>query len=848
MPVASPFPIIGIGASAGGLDAIEQFLKNVPSHTKMAFVIVQHLDPNHKGMLAELLQRITHLPVLQITDRMRVESAHVYVIPPNADLSIIKGALHLLPPAAPRGSRLPIDFFFRSLAAEQRERSIGVILSGMGSDGTLGLRAIRAHAGAVFVQDPKSAKFDSMPRSAIEADLADVVASAEELPLKIAELLEHTQLRRTMAAPTSQRDGDREKIIGLLRSITGHDFSLYKSSTVQRRIERRMGIHQIAEMAGYVRYLRDNPQEGELLFKELLIGVTSFFRDPAEWERLKTEALPALLASCPKNAVLRAWVPACSTGEEAYSLAIVFREAVEQLSPPKNVSLQIFATDLDSTTIEKARQGVYPSNIATDVSPSRLRRFFVEEDRGYRVRREIRDLVIFAKQNSLQDPPFTKLDLLTCRNLFIYLAPELQEKLLPLFHYSLRPGGVLFLGSAETVGGFTDLFAAFDPKSRLYRRIEPALGVRPSFDFPSGFARWPSSIADDEPTPRPTHAAESRGLQAEVERLILRDHAPNAVLASHSGDVLYVSGRTGKYLELPSGKANWNVFAMTRDGLNHSLPGAFAKALAARSATLKNVKVGSNGSAGLVDVRLDRIDEPAILRNTVMIVFTESAEAQPEPAITKKPMKGSKVDPFAHLEIELRRSRDELRTTREDMQSSDEELKSANEELQSTNEELQSMNEELTTSKEEMQSMNEELQTLNQELQEKVDELSRASNDMKNLLDSTEIAILFLDDALNIRRFTPQARTLFKLIPGDVGRPLADLASELSYPALYDDAHEVLRTLVFAEKTVDSLDERRLRVRIMPYRTSDNRIDGVVITFTNIQQTQAATTSSTRGS
>jgi chemotaxis methyl-accepting protein methylase len=836
------FPIVGIGASAGGLEALEQFLKRVPARSGMAFVVVQHLDPTHKGMLAEILGRESALPVHEITDRVRVKPDHVYVIPPNKDLSIVHGVLHLLVPVAPRGLRLPIDFFFRSLAEELRERSIGVVLSGMGSDGTSGLRAIRVVAGAVFVQTPASAKFDAMPRSAIDAGLADRVALPQELPEKIAEYLRHT--RRVTSPPPlvpgGEAEGAVEKIIGLLRLESGNDFSNYKSSTIHRRIERRQGLHQIDDIARYVRYLRENPKETELLFKELLIGVTSFFRDPAAWEQLKTKALPGLFAGRPRNAVFRAWVPACSTGEEAYSLAIILREAQSELGARTNAKLQIFATDLDKSAIDVARQGLYPPNIAADVSPERLARFFTEEGRSYRLKREIREAVTFATQNVLQDPPFTKLDLLSCRNLLIYLTPKAQETLIPLFHYSLRPDGVLFLGGAEAIGTGTALFQPLEGKARLYRRLDPT-SRESAKDFAATFAHiQPKSAASPFQAP-PVDAATSPNLQSLVEHLLLRRFAPAAVLTGSKGDVLYVSGDTGRYLEVPAGKVNWNVLAMARDGLRHAVTSAFHKAATSNQpATLVGLRTRGRGGAHRVDLTIEPIQEPPALHGTVLLTFRDGAAAGPKAvrAELPRPSGASRASTVSRLERDLREAGDELRTTREEMQASQEELKSSNEELQSTNEELQSTNEELTTSKEEMQSMNEELQTYNHELQAKVDELARTSNDMRNLLDSTEIAILFLDDVLNVRRFTPQATTLFKLIPGDVGRPLADLTSELDYPEIYDDAREVLRTLVFRERDAACRDGRRLRVRIMPYRTHDNRIDGVVITLTNLNRNE----------
>ena len=831
-PVAPAFPVVGIGTSAGGLEALEVFLKHVPAGCGSAFVVVQHMDPTHKGALVELLRRASPLPVVEITDGMRVAPEMVYVIPPNADLSIVHGVLHLLAPVAPRGLRLPIDFFLRSLAEDLGGRSVGVVLSGMGSDGTLGLRAIHENAGATFVQAPDSAKFGGMPRSAIDAGVADEVARVEELPARIAEYLRHARRiatpERTAADGRSQ--GALEKIIGLLRTATGHDFSPYKSSTILRRIERRMGLHRIDDISSYVRYLRENPKEAKLLFDELLIGVTHFFRDPVAWDRLESQALPDLLATCPDRGVFRAWVPACSTGEEAYSLAIAFTEALEACKPSKKVTLQLFATDLDAHAVERARQAFYPRTISKDVSPERLITFFAEEDAGYRVRKEIRDLAVFAVQNVVQDPPFTKLDLLACRNLLIYLSADVQRRLMPIFHYSLKSNGVLFLGSAETVGTFTDLFAPIDEKTRIYRRRGTP---RMPIEFPPARAALAAAEAAPVPVGGPiARAATAPSVQSLVERIMLERFAPAAVLASAKGDVLYVSGRTGKYLELPAGKANWNILAMAREGLRHALGGALHRATQTRGCvTLAGLKVGNNGGTQVVDVTLLPVDEAEALRGTVLIVFSDVAA--PAAGQAARPSRGKPTD-VARLDRELRQSREDLRTTQEEAQSAHEELTSANEELQSTNEELQSTNEELTTSKEEMQSMNEELQTLNSELQAKVDDLSRASNDMRNLLDSTEIAVLFLDEALNVRRFTPQAAKVIKLIPGDVGRPLADLVSDLDYPELYDDAREVLRTLVFSEKTVAGRGGRRFTVRVMPYRTNDNRIDGLVITLNRI--------------
>jgi two-component system CheB/CheR fusion protein len=824
------FPIVGIGASAGGLEALEQFLGHVPKNSGLAFVIVQHLDPTHRAIMAELLQRGTSMRVIQVRDRTRVRPDCVYVIPPNRNMSILRGVLHLLAPEAPRGLRLPIDFFFRSLAQDLSDRSVGVILSGMGSDGTLGLRAIKERAGLVLVQDPATAKFDSMPRSAIEAGLADVVAPVAELPGKILAHLKHPPLvTRAEAVWDDKARSALDKVVILLRTLSGNDFSFYKRNTLYRRIERRMGIHQLSRMTAYVRYLQENPQELELLFKELLIGVTQFFRDPGAWRQLREQAIPALLASRPAGRALRAWVPGCSTGEEAYSLAIVLHEAIEEAAPREPITIQVFATDLDRDAIDKARRGLFPAAISADVSAERLKRYFTKEAGGYRVRNEIRERVIFAPQNLVVDPPFTRLDLLSCRNLLIYLTPEVQKKLIPLFHYSLAPGGLLFQGSAETIGDFTDLFAPLSGKSRLFRKIEAV--VKPEqIAFPSSFAASPPGGAESRPAAKPPVS-----LQAQADQLVLHEYAPPAVLTNEAGDIFYVSGRTGKYLEPAAGKANWNLFAMAREGLRHELAGAYQAALRKPGrVVLSGLTVGTNGGSQGVEVAIRRLDEPGPLQGLVMVVFTEvAAPAHGPPKRGARPA-SDRGPRWAELEQELLRVRGEARATHEEMQTSQEELRSANEELQSTNEELQSTNEELTTSKEEMQSMNEELQTVNAELQAKVDQLSQASNDMKNLLDSTDIATVFLDRELKVRRFTPQATTIINLIATDAGRPITDLTSGLRYPELTADAREVLRKLAAIEKTISAEDGRWFTVRIMPYRTLDDRIDGVVITFANI--------------
>jgi len=828
------FPIVGIGASAGGLQALEQFLRHVPKSSGLAFVVIQHLDPTHEAMLAELLQRATGMETFQAKDRMQVKPDCVYVIPPNKDMSILHGTLHLFAPTTPRGLRLPIDYFFRSLAEDRRTQSIGVILSGMGSDGTLGLKAIKEKGGVTLVQEPSTAKFDSMPRSAISAGIADIVAPTEELPGKIIDFLSYSRFLDVSELALEEKDQSAlEKVIILLRDKTGQDFSLYKKNTVYRRIERRMGIYQLDRIAAYVRYLQNNPQEVELLFKELLIGVTSFFRDPAAWEQLREEAIPQIFADHSNGRVIRAWTTGCSTGEEAYSLAIVFKEALARIQPKGRFTLQIFATDLDRDAIDKARQGIYPPNIAADVSADRLEKFFICEENGYRVGTEIRGMVTFATQNVIMDPPFTKMDILICRNLLIYLTPELQKKLLPLFHYSLNPGGVLFLGSAETVSAHSELFVPINLKSRIFRRRESVVPTEPV-----AFPVLHVPAAPESPKEL-KNLKSTANLQSLADQLLLQQFSPAAVLVNDEGDILYISGRTGKYLEPAAGKANWNIFAMAREGLQFDLGIAFQKALRQKDVvTAKGIRIKDAGDTQFVDLTVKAIEEPEPLRGMVMIVFNDVITPADKKAPGSSQTPASDSPRVLELEQELQQAREELQTLREQMQSSQEELKSTNEELQSTNEELQSTNEELTTSREEMQSLNEELQTVNAEQQSKMEELSRINNDMRNLLNSTEIVTVFLDNDLHVRRFTPGANKLFKLLPGDVGRPLSDITSDLFYPEMSNEAREVLRTLVFSEKQITATNGRWFSVRIMPYRTMDDVIGGLVITFTDITATK----------
>ncbi len=828
------FPIVGIGASAGGLEALEQFFHNVPKNSSMAFVVIQHLDPNRKGMMPELLQRTTEIKVVQVTDHMLVQANHMYVIPPNKRMSILNGYLHLFKPVESHGLRLPVDYFFHSLADDLGEKSIGVILSGMGSDGSLGIKAIKEKQGIVVVQDPKTAKFDSMPQSAINAVVADIIAPANELPKKIMALLKFTPPPDQKAVVDDKSKNNLEKIVLLLRTQTGHDFSQYKKNTLFRRIERRMHVHQISKIANYVHFLQENPHELDILFKELLIGVTSFFRDPIVWEQLKDKVLPNMFKQLPKGTILRAWITGGSTGEEAYSLAITFKEAIEKVKSNQNFTLQIFATDIDKDAIEKARKGFFNGNIAANVSPERISQFFNKEKNGFRIKTSIREMVVFAPHNVIKDPPFTKLDLLLCRNLLIYMEPELQKKLMNLFHYSLKTNGVMILGSAENENSQNNHFIPIDTKLKFFKRSETSVNsavsefssaYSPTMNYPS-FETKPEKVLDN--------------IQTLADQVLLQNFAPASVLINAEGDILYITGKTGKYLEPAAGKANWNIYAMAREGLSHELPGAIRKVKQNFEALkLKHIKINYNDSTHIVDVTFQQIEKPDAIKGTIMVVFHDVEKPQ-SPIKKSKKSTATSSNREQELEQELLRANEELQSTREEMQTTQEELKTTNEEMQSTNEELQSTNEELSTSKEEMQSLNEELQTVNIELQSKVTEYMVAENDMKNLLNSTDIATLFLDKELNIRRYTDQLTKLFKVRSTDIGRPFTDMVTDLQYPEIKSDAKKVLKTLLYKEIDAPTHDQRWFTVRIMPYRTFDDHIDGLVLTFNEITKNKKA--------
>jgi len=863
------FPIVGIGASAGGLAAFEAFFSAMPTDTDpgMAFVLVQHLAPDHKSILSDLVRRYTRMQVYEVEDGMTVQPNCTYIIPPNRDMAFLNGTLQLLEQTSPRGMRLPIDFFFRSLAQDQRERAICIVLSGTGSDGTQGVRAIKDEGGMVMAQNPESAEYDGMPRSVVATGLTDYILPAAEMPAQLIAYAAHTfgKRPRPFSPPTPGAEDLLKKICVLMRDQTGHDFSLYKQKTMIRRVERRMAVHQIDRLDGYVRYLRQNPAEGKALFRDLLIGVTRFFRDPEAFTALEKKVIPQLFAGKPAGAVIRVWSPGCSTGEEAYSLAILLQERLEALK--QTFTLQVFATDIDSRAIDVARIGVYPADIAADVTPGRLARFFSHDPEAgvYRIQKGIRELLILSEQDVIKDPPFSKLDLISCRNLMIYMGAELQKKLIPLFHYALNPGGALFLGTSETVGEFLDLFQALDHKWKLYQRKGEAQGAhRPAL------GRFIPPLTADGVATRPAKAERREvskvPLRELAERALSHAYTPASVVVNERGDILYIHGRTGKYLEPAPGDAGMNITRMAREGLRQELATALRKAAARKeTARYPGLKVKTNGDFINVNLTVRPLPadpfDPATGSGqaenksrpeaTAAGLFLVSFEDAPAVKVRSKRTEGAgdaRIDlaadsdaRVAALEQELRNKEEYLQSTIEEMETSNEELKSTNEEMQSVNEELQSTNEELETSKEELQSVNEELGTVNSELQQNVTELSRANNDMNNLLAGTGVGTVFVDHRMRIRRFTPPATQLINLIQTDVGRPVGHIVSNLAgYDRLLEDTQTVLDTLLPKELEVQTRAGAWYLMRIRPYRTLENVIEGAVLTFFDVTEMKKA--------
>lgn len=813
--------VVGVGASAGGMEALRRFFEGLPADTGLAFVVVQHLDPGSKSVLVELLARHTTMPVAFAHDNLLPRADHVYVCPPNRNLALLDAGLVLVEPAHPAGLPLPIDYFFRSLAADRGERAVGVVLSGAGSDGAQGLVAIKEHGGLVLAQKPSSAGHGSMPQSAVDTGLVDFVLLPEDMGPRLLGYVEHRYVRApaTLLDPSTEDEDWLSKIFVLLRECCGHDFSRYKRKTVARSIARRMALQQLDSLPALYRRLRSHPSEVHTLFRELLIGVTRFFRDADAYAALDTRVLPRLFEDRKQEEDIRVWVPGCGTGEEAYSIAMLLRE--HQARAARNVRVQVFATDINGDAIQRARAGRYPASVAGDVGPERLERFFVADGDSYAVNEQTRGMVLFAVQSIIRDPPFSRLDLLSCRNVLIYLDRVLQKQVMMGFHYALKPGGFLFLGSAESPDEFPHLFAPVERQQRLFAKTGQAR-------FAALSAAQPAWMGQRSVRGRPVDAVTQPSLREAVERRLLQE-APACVVVHASGELLFVHGRTGKYLELPPGQGlSANALEMAREGLRVPL-GSVIHQVGVRSERVvcDNVRVKTNGDTQALRL----VASPGPLPETVLVRFEEATAGA---ALAADPLSADADARQATEEQRAARQDEELRAMREYLQSTIEELGVANEELRSTNEELQSSNEELETSREELQSVNEELVTLNGEHEAKIEQLTRIRNDLGNALIQVDIGIIFLDRQLCVRQFNPAATLVSHLRPADIGRPLSDIAARIDYPDMVADAQRVFDTLVPRQVEVRTAAERWYSMHIRPYRTVDNLIDGVTLTFHDV--------------
>jgi len=814
------FPIVGIGASAGGLDAFKKFFSALPAESGLAFVLIQHLDPTRESLTAELVGTYTRMRVVQVEDGMRVEANRVYVIPPNTYLSIHARTLRLSAPTAPRSLRMAIDFFLRSLAHDQQENAIGVILSGTGTDGTLGLKEIKAGGGMTMVQEPHTAQHDGMPRSALACGCADYVLAADQMADALLAYVQHAPVAATRRAVQPDEVPDPlMPALEVLRARTTFDFSGYKKGTLWRRMQRRMSLRHLTELPAYVQVLRTDPAEVTALFKDLLINVTSFFREPAAWQVLQERVIRSLVAEKPPNAPLRVWIPACATGEEAYSLAMVLIEEIAAAGSGRR--LQVFASDVDTEALGTARAGIYPEGIAASVSAERLSRFFIKGEHTYQVNKELRETVVFAQQSLVSDPPFSRLDVISCRNLFIYLEPAVQERLIPLLHFALLDGGYLFLGSAEGIGLQEDLFEPVSAKWRIYRRVGPTRHDR--LAFPVAAASPATAVRGR--TPGLSNPAR---LAALAQRLLLQRYAPACVVVNRSGEIRYFHGRTDDYLMQPAGVPTQDLLAQARNGLRTTLRRALQDAVRGNQPVVLS---GIQMRRGRTFPRVTITVEPLTVARTDgedlwLVSLEDEPESVPGGPLAERP---TAVDAALVQQLEY-----ELKSTKEDLQQTIEDLRAANEELMSVNEEFQSSNEELETSKEELQSLNEELTTANTQLESKIEELGAANNDLDNLLTSTNIATLFLDTHLRVRRFTPAATRLFSLMPSDIGRPIGDIAQKFTDPDLLADAAAVLQQSIAPTTEVQAADGRWYVRQVLPYRTRDQRTDGVVITVSDV--------------
>ena len=841
------YPVVAVGASAGGLEAFTKLLQALPPDPKLALVFIPHLDPTHESAMVELLSRAVKFPVLQAAEGIRVSYNHLYVLPPNSDMTIDGGVLKLAKREAGRGQHMPIDTFFRSLAEDQGTNAVGVILSGTASDGTLGLAAIKNEGGITFAQDPQSAKYDGMPNSAIGAGAVDFILPPGEIGKEVARIQPRPPGSQGVAdaAETSfdGRDGLMVEIFRLLRHVSKVDFADYKMATIRRRILRRMNINQQEELSDYVQLLRRNRKEVEALYSDVLINVTSFFRNPEVFASLRDHVYPKLLADRSSSDSIRVWVPGCSTGEEAYSHAIALVELLYELRI--EVPIQIFGTDLSDNAIQRARSGIYKESIAGDVSETRLRRFFHKTDNGYEISKTIRDMCIFARQNVFNDPPFSRMDLLSCRNVLIYLSPVLQKKVIPVFHYALKPGGFLLVGNTEgLLGAGNEIFEITDRKSKIYQKKPVPSGV--SFGPVAGMQETgrgseekPMALRDEEAARTPFD------VQREADRLLLSKYVPSAVVVNEELEILQSRGHTNRFLELPSGKASLNLLKMARSGLLFELKALIEKARNEGIAVSKEGILLENEKHGLINLEVIPFRTPARQQQHFLILFENSTghqaappqkQTEPPPKESASSSSSSKDQQLGRLKQELAASKDYLQSIIEAQEATNEELQSANEEIQSGNEELQSTNEELQTSKEELESANEELNTVNEEMQHRNQQLAQLNNDLVNLLNSVTIPMVMLSDDLLIRRYTPEAGKVLGFSPHDLGKPITHLQLAIELPHIERWMLDVMRDVRMRSEQVKTRNGTSYRLRITPYRTLENKIDGVVLTLLDMSE------------
>jgi two-component system CheB/CheR fusion protein len=843
------FLVVGLGASAGGIKAFKEFFANVPPRSSMAYVVILHLSPDHESHLAEVLQVATEMPVMQVQNAVRIEPNHVYVIPPNKSLAINDGHLALSEIKRIEERRAPVDIFFRTLAQSKGARAVCVVLSGTGPNGSMGLKRVKEMGGICIVQEPSEAEYSDMPRNSIATDLVDYVLPVAEIPRKIVAYKERLGQTRIAVEPEERPETDEQSLRDIftqLRVRTGHDFSNYKRATVLRRIERRINLHELDGLRAYARYMREHTVEARALLKDLLISVTNFFRDCEAFEALERAVISKLFEGKSTGDQVRVWVTGCATGEEAYTLAMLLSEFMETL--PHAPTVQVFATDIDEQAIATAREGFYTEADAADISPVRLRRFFTKEPEGYRVRRELRERVLFAHHNLIKDPPFSHLDLVTCRNLLIYLNRTAQERIMQVFHFALNPGGFLFLGTSESVDGLGDLFMTFDKEAHVFKsRLTPARLPPPAYELSyAGDGRRAGSdhlpfVESVESRERAQRVQELRALDrlsyAELHQRLVEQYGPPSVVVNEEYDIVQLSERAGRYMQVSGGEASHNLLKLVRPEIRLELRTALYQAVRNRTnVEARGVSVNLDGGTRLVNLLVRPVlSEEDARRGFILVLFEDAGEDAAESADAVEVVNAG--EPAARqLEDELVRVKAQLRATVEQYETQTEELKASNEELQAMNEELRSTAEELETSKEELQSVNEELTTVNQELKIKIEELSQANDDFKNLMNSTDIGTIFLDRVLRLKLFTPRARDLFNLLPADVGRPLTDITGQIAVVDLTADLERVLSTLQPIQREVRTRDGHWFLMNILPYRTTEDRIEGVIVTFLDITE------------